>query len=100
MPFSRLPFHPTSVGLIASGVFAVPVFFAGLLFSKEFARIGMPSLALGANILGAVFGGLLENLSLVIGMRTLLLLAILIYSFACLALLIKWRTVVRAILQL
>jgi SAM-dependent methyltransferase len=92
IPLSRLSFHPAIVGLIASGVFAVPVFFAGLLFSKEFAQVASPSLALGANVLGAVFGGLLENLSLVIGMRALLLLAILIYSFAALALLIRRRT--------
>jgi len=89
IPFSRLSFHPTIVGLIAAGVFTVPVFFAGLLFSKEFASIDSPGLALGANVLGAVFGGLLENISLVVGMRALLLLAVLIYSFAGSALLIR-----------
>ncbi len=92
VPFSRMPFHPAIVGLSAAGVFAVPVFFAGLLFSKEFASVASPSAALGANVLGAVLGGLLENLSLMIGMRALLLLAILIYSFAGLALLTSRHT--------
>src|SRR5437764_1641700 len=45
VPFSRLSFHPTIVGLIAAGVFTVPVFFAGLLFSKQFASIDSSGLA-------------------------------------------------------
>ncbi len=85
-PFSRLPFHPAIVGLIASGIFAVPVFFAGLLFSREFATAPLPSAALGANVLGAVLGGLLENMSLMTGMRSLLLLAVVVYAIASLAL--------------
>ncbi len=85
MPFSALPFHPATVGIIAAGVFAIPVFFAGLLFSREFASAASPSAALGANVLGAVLGGLLENLSLLIGMRALLLVAV-VYALASLAL--------------
>src|SRR5262249_11519706 len=32
MPFAVLPFHPATVGFVASGIFAIPVFFAGLQF--------------------------------------------------------------------
>ena len=85
-PFPALPFHPATVGIIAAVIFAIPVFFAGLLFSREFASAFSPSAALGANVLGAVLGGLLENLSLLIGMRALLLVAAVVYAVASLAL--------------
>src|SRR5262249_37645596 len=66
-PFGRLPGSASVVGSISAAVFAIPVFFAGLLFATEFRLTDSPSAALGANMLGAVIGGLLENLSLVIG---------------------------------
>jgi len=81
-PFSRLPLPAASVGLIAAAVFAVPVFFAGLLFAAEFRAADSPAAALAANMLGAVVGGLLENLSLMIGMKALLIVAALLYSLA------------------
>jgi len=55
-----------------------------------------PSLALGANVLGSVFGGLLENVSLITGMRALLLMTIIVYAFAGLPLLIERRNILRA----
>ena len=58
--------------------------FAGLLFASEFRSVDSPAAALGANMLGAVVGGLLENLSLIIGMKALLLVAALLYSLAAL----------------
>jgi hypothetical protein len=67
-------------------MFAVPVFFAGMLFALEFRSVESPSVALGANILGAVAGGLLENLSLLIGMRALLLVAMGLYCLAAIGL--------------
>jgi len=63
-------------------VFSIPVFFAGLLFASEFRDAASPSAALGANILGAVVGGLLENVSLLVGMRALLLVALGLYCLA------------------
>jgi SAM-dependent methyltransferase len=81
-PFSRIPLPAASVGFIAAVVFAVPIFFAGLLFASEFRAADSPAAALGANMLGAVVGGLLENLSLIIGMKALLLVAALLYSVA------------------
>jgi hypothetical protein len=63
------------------------VFFAGLLFSAEFRRTDSPAAALGANMLGAVVGGLLENASLVFGMNALLLIAACFYVLAGIGLL-------------
>ena len=73
-------------GVVAIFVFSVPVMFAGILFSSEFKLAESPSAALGANMLGAVAGGLLENLSLLFGMHALLLVAIAVYAVAGVAL--------------
>lgn len=82
IPFSRIPGSAAVVGFFAAVVFAVPVFFAGLLFASEFRSAESPAAALGANMLGAVVGGLLENLSLITGMKALLLVAAVLYSLA------------------
>jgi spermidine synthase len=84
IPFSRIPGSAALVGAFAALIFAIPVFFAGLLFASEFRSVDSPAAALGANMLGAVVGGLLENLSLIIGMKALLLVAALLYSLAAL----------------
>jgi hypothetical protein len=88
LPLNRIPGPAAIAGAVATAVFAVPVFFAGILFALEFREAASPSAALGANILGAVVGGLLENLSLVFGMRALLLVAMALYCLAGLGL---WR---------
>jgi spermidine synthase len=82
IPFSRIPGAAALVGSFAALIFAIPVFFAGLLFASEFRSADSPAAALGANMLGAVVGGLLENLSLIIGMKALLVVAALLYSLA------------------
>lgn len=41
-----------------------------------------PSAALAANMLGAIFGGLLESLSLLFGIKALLLVALGVYCLA------------------
>jgi spermidine synthase len=90
-PFNKIPASAAMIGMITSISFAIPVFFAGLLFSREFATSRVPSADLGANILGAVAGGLLENLSLAIGMHALLIVAIVLYGLAGLGLLGRRR---------
>jgi SAM-dependent methyltransferase len=81
-PFHRISGPAALVGALAAFVFAVPVFFAGLLFAAEFRLTDSPAAALGANMLGAVVGGLLENTSLVFGMKALLLIAAILYAMA------------------
>ena len=87
VPLHWLPSTPAIAGTMLATVFSVPVFFAGLLFSTEFRNAPSPSAALGANALGAVLGGLLENLSLITGMHALILVAMILYCFAGVALL-------------
>lgn len=56
-----------------------PVFFASILFIRTFAAAGFAGTALGSNLFGALVGGLLESLSMWIGLRGLLLLAASLY---------------------
>ena len=84
VPFHRIPGSAALVGSVAAIIFAIPVFFAGLLFASEFRSTESPAAALGANMLGAVVGGLLENLSLIVGMKALLIVAALLYCLAAL----------------
>jgi spermidine synthase len=82
LPLHWLSDRPAMAGAMVAALFSIPVFFAGLLFSTEFRNVASPSAALGANVLGAVIGGLLENLSLITGMRVLILVAMLLYAIA------------------
>jgi hypothetical protein len=58
---------------------ALPVFFAGILFATVFRRVRDTSAAFGANLLGALVGGILENLSMIYGIAFLNLVALAIY---------------------
>jgi hypothetical protein len=60
-------------------VLCLPVFFAGIVFIRSFALEGFRSEALGSNLLGALMGGLLESLSMWTGIRSLLIVAGLLY---------------------
>jgi spermidine synthase len=82
LPLNRMGSTAAMAGSFATAVFAIPVFFAGILFASEFRVVRSPGAALGANMLGAVAGGLLENLSLVFGMKALLLVAMALYCLA------------------
>lgn len=70
---NRLPF--ASRVALASAFLTSPVFFSGIVFSTSFARVEGKAAALGANLLGAIVGGMLESLSFVVGVRALLLVA-------------------------
>jgi hypothetical protein len=60
----------------------VPVFFAGVIFAASFRDSAHPDVDFGSNIGGAILGGLSENLSLVIGFKNLILLAMLYYGLS------------------
>src|SRR5206468_422147 len=54
----------------------LPVAFAGVIFAASFAHAKNPDRVFGANVAGALVGGLTENLSMLLGFRYLLLVAI------------------------
>ncbi len=69
----------------AGALFGLPLFFAGTLFADAFAAAREPRRAFGANLLGAVCGGVLEFASLLTGTQGVALLAVLLYALAALA---------------
>lgn len=72
--------------LTALAVLGMPVFFAGIVFIRSFAAAGFQGAALGSNLFGALVGGLLESLSMWTGIRSLLVVAALLYLASWLAL--------------
>jgi hypothetical protein len=52
-----------------------PVACAGVIFSASFARSSRPNQMFGANVAGALVGGLAENASMLLGFRYLILVA-------------------------
>jgi spermidine synthase len=83
----RLDVLPMGLRLVAAGLLAgVPVFFAGIVFSNSLRAAPNADAALGANLCGAMVGGLLEYLSMALGLRAIGLLALVIYLLSWLAL--------------
>lgn len=68
--------------LLSVLLIGLPVFCAGICFSTLFARQHRTGYALGINLVGAMAGGLVEYLSMLIGMRQIWLLIVLIYAAA------------------
>jgi len=82
VPWIQLPFGTRVVGTLLGCAFSVPLFFAGIIFTESFRRAAGSANVLGSNILGAVVGGIGQNLSFVFGMKALLLAAALFYTAA------------------
>ena len=61
-----------------------PIFIANLIFTQRFKDVAASSTAFGANLLGAMVGGILEYTALITGYRALLLLVAVLYGLALL----------------
>ena len=59
----------------ASLLVFTPILFAGIIFPTSFSRAVYPDRAFGANVAGALVGGLAENASMLLGFKYLLLVA-------------------------
>ena len=62
----------------------LPIFIANLLFAVRFKGVGSSTVAFGANLLGAMVGGALEYLALVLGFNALLVVVAVLYGLALL----------------
>ena len=62
----------------------LPIFLANLLFAVRFKGVGASTTAFGANLLGAMVGGALEYLALILGFNALLVVVALCYGLALL----------------
>ena len=59
-----------------------PIFTANLVFTQRFKDVGDSEVAFGANLLGAMVGGLLEYSALIVGYRALLIVTAVLYGLA------------------
>jgi hypothetical protein len=68
--------------VVAVTIAFAPIFVANLVFAQRFKDVGSSTIAFGANLLGAMVGGILEYSSLILGYQSLLLLVAVLYAFA------------------
>ena len=68
--------------LLATTLAFFPIFVANLIFAERFRDTADPTAAFGANLLGAMLGGTLEYLSLLVGFRALLFVVATLYLVA------------------
>jgi spermidine synthase len=84
IPWNQVRGSGVAVGIAVVFAYCVPFFFAGVIFTESFRRVAGRSSVFGANMLGAVAGGLAQNLSFVFGMKILLIVAAILYAGAAL----------------
>lgn len=78
--FAFLP-YPTKALLVGS-LTTLPMLFSGIVFVRAFAVAERKDTALGANLLGALVGAVLQSLSFLFGIRALLLIVAAFYTLA------------------
>jgi SAM-dependent methyltransferase len=83
VPQAALLDLPAWARFIAATTLAfAPVFLANLVFAQRFKGVATLTTAFGANLLGAILGGVLEYLSLITGFRFLLVVVAVLYGLA------------------
>jgi len=68
--------------IVAVSLAFFPIFVANLVFASRFRETDRSTAAFGANLLGAMVGGLLEYVSLLTGYRSLLIGVAVLYGLA------------------
>jgi SAM-dependent methyltransferase len=58
--------------LVVGGATALPILFSGIIFARSFKHAASPAHALGSNVFGSVVGGAIEYVSLITGLRFIL----------------------------
>ena len=81
-PHALLELGPVPRFLTAVTLAFFPIFTANLVFTERFKNTGDSTAAFGANLLGAMFGGLLEYSALIVGYRALLIVTAVLYGLA------------------
>lgn len=80
---ARLAFLPIVTKTILVGALTtLPMLFSGIAFARAFAVAGRKDHALGANLLGALVGAVLESASFLYGIKSLLLAVAFLYLAA------------------
>ncbi len=81
-PATLLSLDPLPRFVVAVVIAFAPIFLANMVFAQRFREAGDSGTAFGANLLGAMAGGVLEYLSLIIGYRWLLGVVAVAYGLA------------------
>jgi Spermine/spermidine synthase domain len=83
LPPATLLIEPPALRyVVGSAIAFAPVFFANLVFTFSFRESVAADLAFGANLVGAMFGGVLEWVALLTGYQALLVVVAVVYAFA------------------
>lgn len=69
--FGSLPYFTKAV--IIGSLTSLPMLFSGIVFVRSFAATADKSNALGANLIGALAGALLQSITFIVGIKALLL---------------------------
>jgi len=78
--FAFLPYPLKAV--IVGALTTLPMLFSGVIFIDSFAVVERKDRALGANLIGALIGGVLQSLTFVVGIKALLLIVAGLYLAA------------------
>jgi len=81
-PGTFLGMSPTVQILGVCAIVFAPIAFAGVIFATTFKRTSQPDRVFGANIAGALVGGLSENASVLLGFTLLLCVAVGYYALS------------------
>jgi hypothetical protein len=82
---ARFGFLPYLTKAVVIGVLtSLPMFFSGIIFTSSFASTPNKSNALGANLIGALFGALLQSVTFITGIKALLLIVAAFYLLSLL----------------
>ena len=80
---SRFAFLPYATkALIVGGLTTLPILFSGIIFIRSFAAVSGKDKALGANLIGALVGALLQSVTFVTGIKALLIIVAALYLLA------------------
>lgn len=82
---ARFGFLPYATKAIVVGALtSLPMLFSGMIFTRSFAETTNRSNALGANLIGALVGALLQSITFVTGVKALLLIVAALYLLSLL----------------
>ena len=83
LDLSRFAFLPYATkAVIVGGLTSLPMLFSGIIFIRSFATTPSKEIALGANLIGSLLGGLLQAVTFLTGIRALLILVAAFYFLA------------------
>jgi hypothetical protein len=86
LDLSRFAFLPYATKAVVVGLLtSLPMLFSGIVFIRSYAIAERKDATLGANMIGALVGGLLQSVTFVIGIKALLLIVATLYLAAVLS---------------